>query len=122
MDQDLVWLIPTDIGLNAPRGQPAVGRQFLPGDGVITGDAQTLRQGELQQRVLMEGEVVDLDVVEILLSIGPLGTLSDFRGEFPADAQSPILVIIRVGRKTVALQHGYIVWFRDFRHNKKLAS
>ena len=51
---------------------------------------------------------MDLDVVEILLPIGPVGTLSDFRGEFPADAQSPILVIIRVGRKTVALQHGYI--------------
>ena len=70
----------------------------------------------------MEGEVVDLDVVEILLAIGPVGTLSDFRGKFPAEAQSPILGIAGVGRKTVALQHGYIVWLHDFRHDKRLAS
>ena len=89
MDQDLVWLIPTDIGLNAPRGQPAVGRQFLPGDGVITVMLRHFRQGELQQRVLMEGEVVDLDVVEILLSIGPVGTLSDFRESFQQMPKAP---------------------------------
>ena len=80
MDQHLIWLIPTNIGLNAPGRQPAVGRQFLSGDGIIAGDAQALRQGELQQGVLVEGEVVDLDVVEVLLPIGPVGAVTDFRG------------------------------------------
>ena len=122
MDQDLVRLIPADIGLDAPGGQPAVGRQFLPGDGIIAGDAQALWQGELQQGVLMEGEVMDLDVVEILLAIGPVGTLTDFRGQLPAETQSPILMIVGIRGKTAALQHGYIVWLYDFRHDKRLAS
>ena len=70
----------------------------------------------------MEEKVVDLNVVEVLLAIGPVGTLADFRGQLPAKAQSPILVIVGVGGKTVALQHGYIVWLYDFRHDKRLAS
>ena len=70
----------------------------------------------------MKGKVVDLNVVEVLLSIGPVGTLPDFRGQLPAEAQSPVLVIVGVRGKTVALQHGYIVWFHDFRHDKRLAS
>ena len=89
MDQDLVRLIPADIGLDAPGGQPAVGRQFFPGDGIIAGDAQALWQGELQQRVLMEGEVVDLDVVEILLAIGPVGALPDFGDSFQQRPKAP---------------------------------
>ena len=42
----------------------------------------------------MKGKVVDLNVVEVLLSIGPVGTLPDFLGDFPAEAQGPILVIV----------------------------
>ena len=122
VDQNLIRFIPADIGLDAPGGQPAVGRQLFPGDGVIASNAQALRQGELQQGVLMKGKVVDLNVVEVLLSIGPVGTLPDFLGDFPAEAQGPILVIVGVGGKTVALQHGYIVWLRHFGHNKRLAS
>ena len=78
VDQHPVGRIAADIGFDTPGGQPAVRSQFIAGDGIIAGDAQTLWQGEFQQRVLVKGKVMDLDVVQILLPVGPVGPLSDF--------------------------------------------
>ena len=66
VDERPVGLPPADEALDTAGHQPAAGRELLPGDGLVPGDAQALRPAKLQKLILMKIEIVDFEHIEVL--------------------------------------------------------
>ena len=74
MDDRLIVLLASDKGLNISRRQAAVWIQLLAGNGIVSGNADALRNIEIQDEIVMKIEVVDFDVEKLLLRIQPVVT------------------------------------------------
>ncbi len=59
MDDRLIVLLASDKGLNISRRQAAVWIQLLAGNGIVSGNADALRNIEIQDEIVMKIEVVD---------------------------------------------------------------
>ena len=78
-DERPVGLPPADEALDTAGHQPAAGRELLPGDGLVPGDAQALRPAKLQKLILVKIEIVDFNVVQVFFRIDPVKAFPKFR-------------------------------------------
>ena len=105
VDERPVGLPPADEALDTAGHQPAAGRELLPGDGLVPGDAQALRPAKLQKLILVKIEIVDFEHIEVLLPIGPEIAASTGAGLPPAQAHASIPPVVRLRHKAM-LRHG----------------
>ncbi len=79
MDDRLVILLPTDNGLNTPGRQATIGIQLLAGNGIISCNADALRNVKIQDEVVMEIKIVNFYIEQILLRIQPVVPSAELR-------------------------------------------
>ena len=79
MNNRLVVLFAADNGLNAPRRQATIGIQFFTGNGIVSCNTDTLRNIEIQNKIIVKIEIVNLDIKQILLRIQPVVAAAELR-------------------------------------------
>lgn len=109
VDQRPVARLSAHDCLNVPGREPPIGVQLLAGDGVITLDADALRDLHVQTQVLMKEKVVDLDIEQVLLCIDPVIAAADRGRYLPASPCRAELLRTRNGQEIVLLQKRTVV-------------
>lgn len=109
MNDRLVALLSADKGLNISRRQAAVGVQLLAGDGIVSGNADALGNIEIQHKIVVKKEIMDLDVEQVFLRIQPVVTAAELRRKCPAASGGAEFLTARSRNKAAIGQQCIIV-------------
>ena len=79
MDDCLVILLSADNGLNTPSRQPPVRIQLLAGNGIISCNADAFGNIKIQDKVVVEIEIVNFNIKQVFLRIQPVVAAAERR-------------------------------------------